>query len=188
MSEKLSLLIGSAPYVEEWWKKYNAWFRERRYEIVVLNNAWKIVDGIVDLDARWFRSNDFFKIAQCQPTADQQKQFRIENSRTLRVPHWYNKVKGGTMICNVLCSLLNEAVAVKQKCRVVVIGSDLIYTGDKTHFYGNGGDDPLRFGKKYLRKTLQQIQKEYMEEGGELLNASTGETRLPFDRFTEHLS
>jgi hypothetical protein len=81
--------------------------------------------------------------------------------------------------------MLNEAVADGVRLTMHVAGNDMVYPtdGKRTHFYGVGQPDPLRYRSAELDTALLQVQAFYRDAGAVLLNVSgQAETRLPFER------
>ena len=42
------LVVGSAPYVPDWWQQYGSYFQARGFYIVAINNAWVSEAAITD--------------------------------------------------------------------------------------------------------------------------------------------
>jgi len=180
--------MGSAPYVVDWWKQYRQWMEVAEVLVCPINCSWKVVWPTVHM---WMHSNDFFKTGSELPTKNQRKEL-TEVESFLQKPFWYETAPkevssgGGTMILNVLYHLLNLLTQYDMvKARVGVIGCDLMYGGEQTHWYGKGTADPLRYGAEWLEGELKKLQVVVSRDThADVVNLSTGESRLTFDRMT----
>jgi predicted membrane-bound dolichyl-phosphate-mannose-protein mannosyltransferase len=51
------LVIGSAPYIIEWWSEYGECFIQKGYKIIPINNAVKVIPK--NYVFKWMRANDY---------------------------------------------------------------------------------------------------------------------------------
>lgn len=177
------LVIGSAPYIQDWYKKNGKKYLDAGYKLVAINNAWAIDPDNMHF---WVHANDFYKVAKVIPDMATREALdnkeRVSDIRGISVYHYHEK-QHGTMILNVLVGLINRAKMKDTDLEVCVAGCDLIYNGEVNHFYGNGTADPLRLGEDYLKVELQDIKGYYEKEGFGIFNVGgQPETLLPFDR------
>jgi hypothetical protein len=182
------LVIGSAPYVKEWWRGHSD-LVPADVLVCAINNAWAVTEERTD---RWYLSNDFFCTGHVFP---ERMHFCTVlrcirggiTSAFLTSPYWYDgRDTSGTMLLNVLYDLLNRHAVrdIDEPLRVCVMGCDLQYTGKDDHFYGEGQADPLRCGVATLRAWLLELLSDAAGENVEYLNLSTGESLLPFRKTT----
>lgn len=185
------LLLGSAPYVVDWWADASWCFPD--HEVRAINNAWTVPGKRLSV---WYHSSDFFALGSNVRGAPKHLQ-RVNFATT---PHWYECPGSGTMLLNCLYDILNT---VPMPVEVLVVGSDFDYSGQKTHFYGQGkfssrtakqieencpdlagkAADPFRFGKAWLEEELNKVDLLYRSLGCSLLNAGNHEpTLLPFEK------
>lgn len=176
------LVIGSAPYIREWYDEFGEKVLRKGYKLCPINNAW-----IIDPDRVfwWFHSNDFRKVGKVQPSFKvmQDLDSRGKQPHTGDYRYEYVKRGSGTMILNVLCDLLNYSLNNGDKCVVAIAGSDLIYQKHGTHFYGESTRDPLRYGEDWLVEELERVQTFYDKEGCRLMNVGLHDTLLPFRQY-----
>lgn len=189
---KKYLVIGSAPYIGEWYRKHGRKYLDKGYLLVAINNAWAISPDDVHI---WIHSSDFKYRDGLVPQAGydwievgQKKAKRVQiNENDKFKPYAYNKGRGsGTMILNTLCYLLNETLKGGEVCIVSLAGCDCVYKeGEKNHFYPGGTPDPLRYGEEWLVGELVRLRGFYEHEGCLLVNAGGhDETLLPFEQVT----
>ena len=180
---KKILLLGSAPYLPEWYAEWGAKYRAEGFKVCPINNAWKVCG---DDAFFWFRSEDFFFIPNTVKPNDKQRESFFEVVRTLDYPFFYDKGRaGGTMILNILCHLLNHSFFSKVPYFIAIAGSDLMYPDGKVnHFYGSGTPDPMNLGKAFLVDQLRIIKMQAEQMGTSIVNAGgQAESLLPFARF-----
>jgi hypothetical protein len=86
------------------------------------------------------------------------------------------------MILNCLYDLINRHHPDNEQANIYIIGCDLVYNGNNTHFYGKGEPDPLRAGKEWLEKALADLNSMVNDDkvNAHIFNLSEGETLLPF--------
>jgi len=172
------LLIGSAPYIKDWYAEFGKTVLNRGYKLCAINNAWSIDPDNVWW---WLHSTDFIDLGKVQPT----HKVRMELESRAKNPAGENNYKyefrgSGTMLLNCLCDLLNYSLNTGERCTVAVAGCDCVYSKKETHFYGSSTKDPLRFGAQWLVKELERIEGFYEEEGCKLYNVGLRDTLLPF--------
>lgn len=173
------LLIGSAPYVKEWYEKYGMGIVANDYKLCTMNNAWSVDEGNTYL---WLYANDFLDTGHLIPDKRQRKvwkEYAFDHQVKLK-PYDYKRGKGtGTMILNSLVYLLNKSVT--KGCIVLVAGCDCVYKKAGSHFYGKGTSDPLRYGALWLIKELNRVHGFYKKEDCLVYNVGGQEqTLLPF--------
>lgn len=180
MSGGSFLVLGSAPRVVEWWEQWAYLFDS--WAVCPINNAWRVVGA--NRVHRWFRSTDFAAIGAVQPDEDDLAVLapKVVESFVL-TPCGYDKPgDSGTMLASALCHLLNA----EHPVRVRVVGSDFQYTpGGRTHWYGTGTPDPLRYGEAWLVGVLQQVREHYDAADVSLGRYQDVPTLLPFDLYDE---
>ena len=189
------LVLGSAPYISGWWKKYGEGFIGDGWTVAAINNAWEVPGN--DLDY-WLHPVDFTKKGPPDNVPRNSRLATFVNQdyyagswnnymNWLIKPSWLTNQQIQTMILVSLHHLFNEANADGCKIDVAVAGSDLVYPKDgPTHFYGEGTPDPLRFTEIQLRHELEMINYAYTNHGCRVYNAGgQGETLLPFERFPD---
>jgi hypothetical protein len=187
--ERKVVLLGSAPSVVKWWKRTRGWYMREGFSVVAINNAWR-VPSLDELDI-WMHPLDF---SGPEPPAEIPRNSTIgyremgypvgrEFSNWVIGPYWLRGVR--LTVTDALVSMLNEAVADGVRLTMHVAGNDMVYPtdGKRTHFYGVGQPDPLRYRSAELDTALLQVQAFYRDAGAVLLNVSgQAETRLPFER------
>lgn len=195
------LVVGSAPYMNDWAPKHLEWFIKNDYKIICFNNSWKLIP-LSDLYL-WFHSSDFESANTFIPTNKEipgtnrvdsydrgNRKFPKPKENIPCLDKLYGNKKCGTMFLNLIYSILR---AYGDKCEVVVIGCDMIYTKSGDTFYSHekiskARNDPLLlWGEEGLTKECNQSYNQFKKYGGTILNASTNATRLPYPKFTAHL-
>lgn len=176
------LLLGSAPYVSEWYTTHGEKYEKDGFKLAAINNSWAVSPGNLQM---WFRSEDYFFIPTTKKPTEEQRSGWVETVEMLDFPFYYQKRGGGgTILFNVICHLMNMTFANKTKLWLSMAGCDLIYKpGAKNWFYGKGTPDPMRLGEQRLRDTLTMF-KEMAEKFNCVLANAGGqeETLLPFAR------
>lgn len=177
------LLVGSAWYVKEWWHENISKFKFD--EIYAINNSFLVTQDYTDV---WYIASDFL----CNNNFNLQKflsdsvyyRYSKITSRFLEKPFWYTPSKNGhgTMILNVLYDILNNKIIDDKKCKLHIIGCDLNYSNQNSHFYGIGTPDPLRLGEEYLIRELNNVNNLYLEHGHKIINLSKENGLLPFEK------
>lgn len=188
---KRFLLIGSAPYMPEWWEKRGRRFRDEGYTVAAINNAWIVPEETPEI---WIRPVDYFVRAPKELQPPPEKLARMwEVGAEIYLdkygePITYSRRYGGTMLLNALTFLLNLSLP-DGGCELVISGCDLQYPSDKSHFYVGGKADPLRAGIEWIQEDLRDIDERQLpalRRAGYVLdvyNASPlPESVLPFPR------
>lgn len=176
------LLLGSAAYLTEWWEQHRDAYVNSGFAIVAMNNACQVVGDDCHL---WLVPNDYsgsHSAAEYIPTNKGGIAGATNKARNwVDRPYWSHCPT--TIMTSSVCHLLNEAVRDGCQIEVHLAGCDMVYSGDKTHFYGNGGKDPLRYQPRDLQRAQDEIQQAYSRHGCKIFNAGgQTETRLVFDK------
>jgi len=181
---KKYLVLGSAPYVPQWYAANGRAYLDDGHQLCVMNNAWKAVSSPAEIRT-WFRSEDYFETRGCVPPDEHARSLWDEVVQMQTFPFYYTKIGGtGTILANVLCHLMNTAFASGQQLWVALAGCDMVYTGGSDWFYGEGTPDPLRLGKQRLIDIMVMLKQLSEQAGGSIVNAGGQEdTLLPFARF-----
>jgi hypothetical protein len=185
------LLIGSAPYMPEWWKARGQQMRAAGYTVAAINNAWAIPKELPEI---WIHPNDYaFRTpAALRPSPELVAQMLEVGAALYRdkfgQPIAYSRRNGGTMLLNALTYLLNSSLN-NGGCEIVISGCDLQYPLGNSHFYHGGMPDPLRAVIEWIREDLLDIHERHLpafRAQGYVLdvyNASPlEESVLPFQR------
>lgn len=191
--ERKVVLLGSAPYVPEWWQANGEQYLSSGFSPVCMNNSWKAIP-LSDVHY-WIRPYDF--------RGEEPPQYIPRNSELgsananlnpRRVcehrmwwcwPDWDRRLY--TTLTHSLYHLANEAYYDGVKLIVHVVGSDFDYRGPNTHFYGKGKPDPLRHGVERLQQALLTVKHMYEHRGHSVYNAGGQDyTLLPFARAEGH--
>lgn len=179
------LLIGSAPYAPKWWARHGRRYKDLGYQIVAVNNACVIPGDDLDL---WLIPNDYDgknRAPEGMPSnhPDYPRAQHVYKN-WMATPHFPRTVR--TVSFDAVCHLLNEAILDKCRLNLHLVGLDMQFDAERTHFYGTSSCDPLRFGEEKLIELQKQIRKWFVEHGCEVYNAGEQEqTRLIFPRAIE---
>lgn len=177
------LLIGSAPYIKNWYKKRGQILTAHGYKLCAINNAWAVDPDNIYL---WMYPCDFFDTGHLFPSEEQRgewQEYICDHRKPVKGKYDYVREGSGTMLLNALVYLLNQSIEDGRKCKILVAGSDCVYKKGESHFYGKGEADPLRYGKEWLISELNRIKTFYEEEGCEIYNVGgRKKTLLPFKR------
>lgn len=187
------LVMGSAPYMNDWVQNHLQWFMDKGFRILPMNNAFKLISP--SLINEWHKPGDYVEYGSFPIVEDECKQMEsvvTHCNDNFGYWHLYKENRGGgTMLFNTLYYLLQKY---DDPITVVVVGVDMIYNQQGDTFYSHmptskAKNDPVnKYNDKQLSEELQHIQKLYQEKQHTLLNASEQkETRLPFHKFIEHL-
>lgn len=174
------LLVGSGSYIADWWAENRE--RYRGFSVVAMNNACAVVGDDCDL---WLIPDDYSgenRAADYIPSnAGGYPRATNRQGNWITKPLWIGQPT--TMMISALCHLLNEARLDNCRLEVHLAGCDMIYEGDKTHFYGKGGLDPLRYTDGQLEVAQRQLIEAYRRKKSTIFNAGGQDsTRLIFDR------
>lgn len=181
---KKYLLIGSGPQIVEWYDEYGKRTLSAGYKLVAINNAWRVDPANLYI---WLRSTDYEALKNPMPNDDVRESWIDPTADTdwaeWQMPFQYRRKQSGTMFLNACYYLINRAFEKGKSCIILVAGCDMTYPEGKSHFYGNGGKDPLRLGVAYLKRQLNLL-KDFTDKGWyQIYNVSLEkETLLPFAR------
>lgn len=187
------LVLGSAPYIKDWWEANKTQYLAENYTIVAINNAWQVpAPKLPDL---WIFSEDYYDTSSKllhppQEVFDKMTYINTGIDRTkLLSPITYTSPEdGGTMLLDALCVVANQKLKNKQSCSIVFAGCDLNYPeGDNSHFYEGGKADPLRNGTVWIERELAKLKTsipKLFQEAGLRFEAFNGggkaQSLLPF--------
>ena len=202
-SEKLVLVIGSAPSSETWIQKYRARLGDFD-EIATINNSWQLLPGIQKV---WYVASDFYsgpKLGVHQPTAEDMKLIeKRDHINHYHQPYGYQEKFGSCMFLNVMYQSINRHFLHPTGVIICTVGCDADYTQPKTHFYGTGNMteatakailtnvpqyegkavDPLRWGHPWFVQRCRKVM--FACPTVKLLNISEhARSLLPFSRIT----
>lgn len=168
------LILGSGPNVVA----SRTWDRAPFDRIVAINNAWAVRPDWDDL----IFPDDFAPARQ--PVDMQAHQRLIRASDYVPVQNRFGGFvyAGGTMAFTAGYWALGE---LRPKV-IAMIGCDMVYGNDQTHFYGNGSADPLREDKtlRDLAAKSARLQIMAARAGCAMVNLSVDASRLTFPRST----
>lgn len=173
-------LLGSAPYLPEWWDKHGASLEGS--SISCINNSMRVVGKRHD---RWYVSSDYYhhhKDKWHDILAWVGKGLigvRI-TSVFLQHPKWYYNPQGGTMLLNAAYDILNRATVAGESLRLNLVGCDLDYSKPKTHFYEGGTADPKRIPPDVMLGHLQKLEKDFSPMH-KIVNLGPQPSFLPFE-------
>lgn len=131
-TDLIVLILGSAPDA----MRAATWSKPASCKIVSINNAWKIRD-----DWDYCICPDDFPTERRPNRIDGDQEF-IDSSMYVPANNQFGGIvyAGGTMAFTAGYWALSAL-----KPRVLAyLGCDMVYKGQKTHFYGRGAPDPLR--------------------------------------------
>jgi hypothetical protein len=166
------LMLGSGPNVVI----SRDWQRSHFDRIVTINNAWAVRP-----DWDFLVHPDDFPVARF-PSELHPKQRIVTSAEYVPANNAYGGViyAGGTMAF----SAGYWALAALQPRVLAYLGCDMVYSSNKTHFYGNGTADPLRPDPTLqdLRAKSARLELLAARQGCAVVNLSTSETLLSFPR------
>lgn len=171
------LLLGSAPNVVEWWGRHGERCVRNGFVICAMNNAWEVPGERMNV---WYRPDDFKRNNPDHlPPAENWYYEQPDGWNTN--PYWDRTVR--LSFIDIASHILNAYGVSGRRLELYVAGSDFNYDGVRTHFYGNGGLDPMRYGDEPLNNALANLKAAYEKYGCRIINVSDQDkTRLPFDR------
>lgn len=178
------LLLGSAPYIKDWFARNGQRYIEDGHKLCALNNAWAVAPDKLKV---WIRAEDFFCTENTVKPTHEQRQSWYEVVKTKDVPISYSRGRtGGTMLLNAICHFINLSFESKQKLWLSVAGCDLIYKGNGADwFYGKGDPDPLFFGKDFIVEELRRLVDIAEYFSYTLVNVGgQAESLLPFAKYS----
>jgi len=132
---KKYLLLGSAPYVQDWFRMFGQRYLDDGHILCAMNNAWQVAPDQIKI---WFRAEDYFTVPYSAPPTEHQQATWITVTRFNDVPFFFNRNVGGTMLPNVLSHLINEGISNEDRIWVAIAGADHVYKGERDWFYGKG--------------------------------------------------
>lgn len=148
------LVCGSGSYMKEWISQNKGLLSS--YDEVFCINTCSVIMNYPHI---WSRSTDFFSYNKFMSEYDFTKingpWVKFSITRFVVRPMWYmnrpETVGGDTMFLNTVYHVNN---IYSKNIQIDCIGCDFDYNSPKTHFYGNGKPDPLRFGVDKLKAQL----------------------------------
>jgi hypothetical protein len=176
------LVLGSAPYVIDWWKKHERFYKRNGFKIIPINNAVKVLKK--DDVYRWCHSlnhNEFMK--KHHPEITVLNDANYKTFVTIMDETNYDDLKcPPTTLIDCLYQILD--VVDYNQIEVHVAGCDFNYDGGKTHFYKqNGTLDPLKGGRTCLVNNLERVNETYKFYECNLYNVGNQpNSLLPFER------
>ena len=163
------LILGSGPNVIEILEKDLSSYDR----IVVINNAWKVIDDWTD----HIYPHDFPN--QNKPTVFKSSQKQVDEKQFVNIQNQYGGFvyAGGTMAFTALYWTLGHY----RPRSIDILGCDMVYpkTGS-THFYGTGTADPLRkdISLRSLKAKSARVYAIALRQGCQIANLSKSESEL----------
>ena len=163
------LIIGSAPDSVSASKWKNFIFNN----IVVINNAWKVVEGWTD----HIFPHDF--PSQNKPQVLKSSQKKVDEKQFVDIQNQYGGFvyAGGTLAFTALY----WALGYYSPRSIDILGCDMVYpkTGS-THFYGTGTADPLRedISLRSLEAKSARVYSIALRQGCQIANLSKADSKL----------
>lgn len=174
MTRHKQLLVGSGPYLREWWRKN----KEAFSDVNCINNS---IDVVGDRHLRWYVSEDFFHHRNwVMPEVLRKKAAVRMTTSMLTTPHGYHCPYNGTMLVNAIYDILNRATVAGKPVELSLIGCDLDYSKPKTHFYPGGTADPRRIPDEILLGHLHKVEKDFSPMH-KVVNLGLQPSFLPFE-------
>lgn len=165
------LIVGSGLGINEWYQK-NLGSLSRFDEIRAINNAVRVFTVPVIHHV----SGDFFVLNKELEEDCKKHITETVCLNVLKAPLAIRLSEAGETMFVTTCVHVFNTYGFN--CRVHCIGCDFDYKGPTTHFYGNGGLDPLREGNEKLLHNLK-----ILDALGIFYNLSDNpNTLLPFKR------
>lgn len=153
------LLVGSGPYIKEWWGIHSGAFKyvnciNTSIEVVGMNHH------------RWYVSEDYFyhhdwSMPGMLKRSGQKFVALKMTTSWIKKPHFYDCPWNGTMLVNCIYDILNRATLDETPTELSLVGCDLDYSGDKTHFYEGGTNDPRRIPDDILIGHLSKVKRDF---------------------------
>lgn len=176
------LLLGSAGYLPEWWRENREAYLDQGFQIVAMNNACEVIGDDCHL---WVIPNDYtgkHRAGDSIPSnANRYPRATNRAGNWIHRPYWLKHPT--TILFSALAHVLNEAILDRCFIEVHVAGSDMIYKPGKSHFYGQGTADPLRYSDSELVKGQEKVMAWYQAHGCKVFNSGgQEETRLIFPK------
>ena len=163
------LILGSGPNVVEILEQDLSGYDK----IVVINNAWKVIEGWTD----HIYPHDFPN--QNKPTVLKSSQKQVDEKHFVKIQNQYGGFvyAGGTMAFTALYWALGHY----RPRSIDILGCDMVYprTGS-THFYGTGTADPLRkdISLRSLKAKSARAYAIALKQGCQIANLSKTESEL----------
>lgn len=216
MSDKY-LVLGSAPYMRDWVATHLNWFVTHKFTLVTFNNSWHLLDRL-NVEHEYHMSDDHetagtfvmdhdarkrmgpMLVRHVSPECSDTDVETLTNSKETGNRHYRvcrSKFGKNTMFFDMVQYFIDQCNERHQA--VVFVGCDMMYKSTDDTFYKNVPDHKARpdivlaYDNDFDRVALEfndkfdQITKR-TNKGISFYNASEFETRLPFERFTAHLS
>lgn len=174
------LVLGSAPYVQEWYARNRQRYSD--FRVIPVNNA---IQAVPKQDVyMWFHASDYRDfMGKHHPEIKLCDDDEYRTFETMPMKHmYYDATFKSTTMVDVLLSLLE--LHGFQPIEVHIAGSDYNYKGEKTHFYKQKGTlDPLRSGKRVLLNELINVDHMYTKHNSMIYNVGGQQgSLLPFQR------
>lgn len=163
------LILGSGPNVIEILEQDLSGYDK----IVVINNAWKVVEGWTD----HIFPHDFPN--QNKPQVLKSSQKKVDEKQFVDIQNQYGGFvyAGGTMAFTALY----WALGYYSPRSIDILGCDMVYpkTGS-THFYGTGTADPLRedISLRSLEAKSARVYSIALRQGCQIANLSKADSKL----------
>lgn len=172
------LILGSGPNVVQ----AREWPRTPFNHILCINNAWAVRP---DWDTL-IHPDDFPSARHPSDMSPSQKIVRSDAYVPIQNQFGGFVYSGGTMAFTAAYWALG---ALRPKV-IAMIGCDMIYNGEETHFYGKGAADPLRadITLRSLEAKSARLSIIAARKGCAMVNLSADESRLTFQRSTPEQS
>lgn len=175
------LVVGSGPSVQ-----YLSLFNLDNFKVICLNNAWQLIP--MDKITAWCKSNDLETVSKDQPMPDFDAIYDKVNGWMFFEAFFrkhkmelYDEPEGTvnrktTIFCDVLHELTSAPKGLMKS--IWFIGCEHDYSGEKTHFYGQGKPDPVRFGEEWLLRMFGRFRLFADTYSINLINATGNTTGL----------
>lgn len=168
------LILGSGPSVVA----AREWDRKGFDRVVVLNNAWQVRPDWDDLIYPY----DFPAERRPKELKAHQKYVTQEDFVPIQNQYGGFVYAGGTMAFTAAYWVLGHY----KPRHIAFLGCDMDYSGETTHFYGQGTADPLRddITLMSLEAKANRFYAFALEQGCRVTNLSQERSRLTFPRQT----
>ena len=141
-------------------------------KIVVINNAWKVIEGWTD----HIFPHDFPN--QNKPQVLKSSQKKVDEKQFVDIQNQYGGFvyAGGTMAFTALY----WALGYYSPHSIDILGCDMVYPKGSTHFYGTGTADPLRkiFHFAHLKQSQLGSTAIALKQGCQIANLSKADSKL----------
>lgn len=209
------LVLGSAPYMQEWVNLHLDWFVQNGYKIVTFNNSWYLLSNRLNVLHEYHASDDHEHAGTFVMDHDTRKKMGsrlvrhvsphateteiehlLDQDKTNNVHYRVTLSKFGknTMFFDMVQYFI-DLTSENQKTAVVFVGCDMIYKNTDDTFYNHvkghkaRPDIVLAYDNDFTKVDAEFRDKFAQEpcKNVTFYNASEFETRLPFARFVNHL-